>query len=1060
MSQSTDTTFFTNEPGFTLLDRFVHSLPKWTQFFDVLVWYFRSSGFLNLYQSLGEVEKIRILVGLNLDRRSYDLIQLGKQSSYETKSFYSEEIQKELETSEDHKEVEEGITKFIEYIHSWKLEIRVYPNAPIHAKVYIMRKNQETHEDFGKVITGSSNFSQNGLVDQLEFNVELKEARDVQYALGKFEELWKESIDVSQDYIDTIKTKTWMNEDIVPYQLYLKFLYEYFDQTINEDKNTFNYRLPERFKELQYQKDAVRDAMLKLQKHNGVFLADVVWLGKTFISSLLAQQINARILVICPPHLMDYWKETFDDFRIPGFDIESLGKLDHIIKKWHEKYQYVIIDEAHRFRNEETWGYESLRAICQNKKIILVSATPFNNSFKDLLSLITLFQEPRNSTLPNIKNIKLFIEKLDNELKAINKKEDYQEYRETLKRNSNIIRERVLKHLMIRRTRQEIKDYYPEDMTHFSFPEVRDPKKIMYQFDAIQNELFENTIAAIKKMTYARYTPSLYMYPNSIKQVEIIWQLNLKWFMKTLMVKRLESSFYAFRKTLKRMLDSYTKFIEMYDKGDVYVSKKVDIYDLYDDDEKIDELLSLVDKGDVIQYKKTELRTDDEKNFERDLKSDYALLKALSTQWGVITTEAEEDPKLQKLLFLLKKDPILHGKKLILFSESKETVEYLEKELSHHFPWKVYGFSSDVKHGDKDIIRQNFDPKHKEFRNDIQILLTTDVLAEGVNLHSSNIIINYDIPWNPTRVLQRIGRINRIGTKHTDIHIYNFFPTDQSNNEIQLEENVKSKMAAFISLLWSDAKQLTDDEEVEVHTLFDKINSAKFLNGEEEDWSSTSEIKYLKFIRHIRDSEPDLFEAIKKLPKKSRSAKKWTIELSPHLLTFFRKKDFLRMYLGNSNNDVKELDFGQTVQLMECESSRPKEKIHVDTYYTLLTQNKNAYDASLHEDEENDSAVQWGRSNEKDLIKTMNFLLSQQWSIDQEELLFKNMLIALQSNKIPKKVMKDLKKTLDATIFSGVLNPTKAYNVIRERVDPVFLLQRNIQQEEVKTEIILNMYII
>jgi len=1056
----TDTTFFTNEPWKTLLDRFVSSLPKGTQFFDVLVGYFRSSWFLSLYKSLEWVEKIRILVWLNLDKRAYDLIQYSKQSSHEAKTVYWTELQKELEESEDTRQIEEWILKFIEFIETGKLEIRVYPHAPIHAKLYIMRKNQETHEDLGKVITGSSNFSQNGLRDQLEFNVELKEARDVEYALEKFEDLWKDSVDVTHEYVDTIKTKTWLNQDITPYELYLKFLYEYFADRINEDKNDFDYSLPSWFKELKYQKDAVKDAISKIKKYNGVFLADVVWLGKTFISALLAQQLSGGILVICPPHLIDYWKDTFFEFKVTSYEVESIGKLDHIIKKWHEKYRYVFIDEAHRFRNEDTGSYEMLRAICHNKKVVLVSATPFNNAFSDLLSLITLFQQPRQSTIPNIKNLEWFFKKLENDIKKIDKKENYGEYMDMLKNNSKIIRERILKHLMIRRTRKEITTYFKQDLEGqwLSFPEVVDPKVITYEFDEVLDQLFERTLASITSMSYARYTPSLYIH-KWVQQIQIVGQLNLKWFMKTLMVKRLESSFTAFRNTLTRMLGSYKKFIEMYEKGDVFVSKKVDIYAFLDDD-NLDALVDLIDKWDVIQYKKTDFRNDGEKNYEADLYADYELLKNLSQWWESATETITRDPKLEKLKDILENDPALKNKQLIIFSESMETVQYLEKKLESLYPGKVYGFSSQWDHGDKDIIRQNFDPKHDKPKDDIRILITTDVLAEWINLHTANIIVNYDIPWNPTRVLQRIGRINRVGTKHTHIYIYNFFPTKQGNDAIQLNENVKSKMEAFIKLLGSDSKHLTESEEVEVHTLFDKLNSAEYLSWEDAEDIDKSEIKYLTLMRDIRDKEPQFFEKIRKLPKKSRAGRE-SDKIHQHLLSFFRKWDFLKIYLSN-DNDAQELDFGQTVDIMECDSQEAKKSLRSDHYYALLEANKRAFNESMDSDDSiNEWAQKW-RSNEKDLIKIINVVLAQSWLVDKEEQFFTNLRLVLQEGKLPKRTLKDAKKAIDGIVFDGAINPTKIYAILTDRIDPVFLARWWYDQadHDQTVQVILNTYFI
>ena len=271
---NTDLTFFTNEKGRTLLDRFKVTLENNTKFFDVLVGYFRTSGFFHLYKSLEKVEKIRILVGINVNRQTQELLAQAQEkeitikfSHKEAKDVFSDDVAKEMEESEDNIEVESGVQKFIEFIKSGKLEIRAYPSQSIHAKVYIIRKDASKSEDYGRVITGSSNFSYSGFHENLEFNVELKDSRDVKYALEKFEALWKDSVDISEKYVETINSRTWLNDNITPYELYLKFLYEYFKEKINEDMDTI-YKdrrfLPEGFMELEYQDEAVKDALAKL----------------------------------------------------------------------------------------------------------------------------------------------------------------------------------------------------------------------------------------------------------------------------------------------------------------------------------------------------------------------------------------------------------------------------------------------------------------------------------------------------------------------------------------------------------------------------------------------------------------------------------------------------------------------------------------------------------------------------------------------------------------------------------------------------------------------------
>jgi len=1056
MTNSTDTTFFTNEEGNTLLDRFKVSLSNHTKYFDILVWYFRASGFFQLYKELWDVEKIRILVWLNVDRSIYDMLQqTNKQkATAEVKNNYSLMIQKEFEVAEDTPEFDEGVAKFIEFIEQGRLEIKVYPNAKIHAKVYIIRKDQEKQaEYYGSVITGSSNFSMSWLKGNLEFNVELKDKRDVDYALKRFEDLWAEGVEVTDEFIDTVKNKTHLSDSIIPYELYLKFLYEYFGSRVNEDRNELeNTYRPEWFQELRYQRDAVKEAMQKLDKYNGVFLADVVWLGKTFISALLAQQLKGRILIICPPHLKSYREATFIDFNIPC-TVQSLGKLDKILDDGVEKYHYVFIDEAHRFRNDETFGYESLKAICLWKKVILVSATPFNNRFWDLLSLIWLFQPLRNSSIPNIKNLEAFFKTLEKGIKDIDKKENYEEYSTEVKESSDKIRNRVLKHLMIRRTRNEIKNHFFDDIEQqwLFFPEMADPIKVMYQFDSKTNVLFEDTIKAIAGLTYARYTPVMYLAEKTIDkqtQIQEVWQRNLKGFMKTGLIKRLESSFFAFKKTLGRMANSYEMFLEMYGKGNIYVSKKVDVYDLLSDN--FDELMELVKNEEVIEYKKEDL---DEK-FKEDLQKDFDTLTRLLQEWENV----DVDPKIDELIHRLSTDKNLKDKQVILFSESKETIFYLEEKLKKRLSlWdKIFAYSANTGAGSKEYIRKNFDPRHSTSNDTIKMLLTTDVLAEWINLHKANVIINYDIPRNPTRILQRVGRINRIWTEHKNLFVYNFFPTEQSNNEIKLEENVKSKMEAFIKLLWTDAKHLTEMEDIETHSLFDMINSSAYLNNEDDvDWYS--ELSYLKVIRDIRDNDKPLFEKIRELPKKSRSARQYDL-YKESLITFFRKGDYLKMYRSNIKSSI-ELDFEETIKMLECKKNQVRSIIDREIYFKLLENNKSWFIDSLSEDDSISIPVKKWRSNESEVSKYLIMILGAGGLVDQEEEYFRQILKSIEDWLLPKKTLKKVKNKMKEAIPFD--NPTKIYQSLKNIIRNEFLYlsnQKELMGDE-SIEVILNEYL-
>ena len=678
----TDLKFFTNEPERDLYSRFAAILKSNTQFFDALVGYFRSSGFFKLYEALETVEKIRILVGLNVDRFTIKVIDRATEemkvvgiSTAEGKEIVGQEIEKEFSESESSEEVEKGVRIFLDWLKSGKLEMRMYTDAPIHAKVYIMRKNQKKVLDsFGSVITGSSNFSEAGLINNLEFNVELKDYPDVKFALDKFEELWKQSTDIRDTYIESVEHNTWMRDDITPYQLYLKTLYEFFKEEINADKENFETLLPDEYMRLQYQIDAVTQARQKLDAYNGVFISDVVGLGKTYICAMLANSFNRNSykLFICPPVLVDYWKSVLQEFDVSRCDVESLGKLDKVIAKGTDKYSYVFVDEAHRFRTSGTEAYTELHQICRGKKVVLISATPINNYTSDVENQIYLFQSKQSGTINGIKNIEGFFRALNSKLSK--KPKGSAAYMAQLRENSEVIRDKLIREVMIRRTRGEIQQYYAEDLKRqgLTFPKAGSPEKIVYSFDDDTDDAFNQTINIIKEFKYSRYTPLLYLKDKKKYATMMAAQRNMGGFMKGILVKRLESSFYAFRKTLERFVESYQNFINMAKTGKVYISKKVNVYDLLDDGDTR-KLMYLVEQEDVMEFETKEFSS----QFFRDLEADLAQLKSLQFIWSMITS----DPKLDEFRRNLKAKEIMKGKKAIVLTESKETAEYLYQQL-------------------------------------------------------------------------------------------------------------------------------------------------------------------------------------------------------------------------------------------------------------------------------------------------------------------------------------------------------------------------------------------
>lgn len=1047
-----DLTFFTNEPERNLYERFNKILNSNTQFFDILVGYFRISGFYRLYPAMENVEKIRVLVGINADKKIAFLVKEGgleaRQETFsykEVKNDISRRIIKEFETSDDTFEVNQGIQKFIEWIKTGKMEVRVYPEEKIHAKVYIMRKDMKKVPDtYGSVITGSSNFSESGLINNLEFNVELKDSRDVEFALDHFEKLWMVSVPLSDTYIGTVEDNTWFKKDITPYELYLKTLYEYFREELDFDREEVEESLlPKGYLRLQYQYDAVVQARKILDKYNGVFISDVVGLGKTYVCAMLAKSLNTqKILIICPPVLVDYWRSVMEEFGVIA-EVESLGKLDNIISDGAIKYEYVFIDEAHRFRNQNTERFKKLHEICFNKKVILITATPINNYSSDIENQIYLFQSKQNSTIiPGYKNIGLFFKQLDKELKKYDK--GTVEYYNQLKRNSEEIRDKVLRHIMIRRTRHEIMEYYSDDLKKqgLSFPTLETPRQIVYELDENLESLFLNTMEIIKKLTYSRYTPLLYLKCDKKYSSLKISQHNMSGFMKSILVKRLESSFFAFKMTLERFIQSYESFLNMCYEGTVYIGKKINVSDLLDieDDE---ELLEVIDRNNIQKFDISEFNEE----FIDSLESDLDMFRNLKKFWSDIKV----DPKINILKKELKDNKLLINSKIIIFSESKETANYIGGELKKYYGERLVVHTGESSVKQKQEIEKSFNPKYVKSEHAYDILITTDVLSEGINLHQSNILINYDLPWNPTKIMQRVGRINRVGTVHDKIFVFNFFPTSQTTKHLPLKDRIIEKLQLFHDTLGEDFKYLSESEQVSSHKLYKQLTD----NLAEEKDNFNSELRYIYELRGIRDSEPALYEKIIRIPDKSRVGKTSNIVNGDATITFFRK-GLNKTFYKTESGETTQLNFINAIKYIESSKEECAEGLEKD-YFRDLKRNKDAFLTTINDNKIFNQKSGGLSKADKDIIKILKAIVKYNHFIPVQKDQILKFLSVWENGNVSQKLSSDILKKL-----KSIKTPLEVFECITNSLPSTYLIDNKSQhlvELSSENEIILSCYI-
>lgn len=964
------TNFFTNEDGNTLFKKFegvFNHIPN-LHSFDALVGYFRASGYFKLRPYLENIPVIRILVGINVDSIAEKYHSIGLQylkDSSETKNDFLNRIKVDIESASYDIQTENGIFQFIQDIINRKIQIKAHPDKKIHAKVYIFKPENFNEYSTGNVITGSSNFSKSGFGITknpiYEFNVELRRYDDVKFASDEFEKLWAESIDILPIDIQKLKTETYLNNSFTPFELYIKLLIEYFGKRVDYDFSNIDLLLPDNYKRLTYQAEAAIEGYEKLMRYNGFFLADVVGLGKTIIASIIAKKFiyengyHSKILIVYPPALEQNWKKTIKDFNIfNNVSFVKTGSLHKVLDGKNldypnpNEYDLIIIDEAHKFRSDISQMYDHLQTITKidrknagtngdlKKKVMLLSATPLNNHPSDIENQIYLFQDKRNSNLPAVKDLQSFFAPLKEEYDKLKKEKNLDIKK--VKRIFDRIRDKVVEPLVIRRTRKDIENNneYKKDIEAqgIIFPKINPPNKVDYEFDDNLSILFDKTITCLTSIDekgldadglgFYRYRAIEFLLDSEVKKIygdvesisKRLWAI-----MKTLLVKRLESSFYAFKKSLSRLKTNTINMINMFESNKVYIAPDIDVNKYLNEGDEDSLEIKINEKGGNNRiFTVSEFKED----FLPLLKSDLKKIEFLVNEWNNVNF----DPKLDKFLIDIKKIFLSkkknHSGKLVIFSESKETIDYLAKNLTENGYKKILAINASNRKENEDTIRLNFDANQEKslWKNEFDFILTTEVLAEGINLHRSNVIINYDVPWNSTRLMQRIGRVNRIGTEATEINIFNFYPSDKSENQIKLTSTALKKLQAFHSAFGEDSQ---------IYSQLEEIGEAGLYGSKlKEEINET--LLFLQELRDFKKNNPQRYNEIKKIPHKARITRKVeNIKNGDKLLnssiTYLKNEEYAGMfYKIDFHNIVHEISFVDAAKIFKTELSETSEK--------------------------------------------------------------------------------------------------------------------------------------
>ena len=830
--------------------------------------YFYVSGFNLVKNSLADIPKIQIVMGNETDIKTAEEMERG----YAAKSrMVKVEIQKDLENVTESNI--ESLRELHDYIESGKIEVKIYVNEKFHAKAYIFERGgvSEGHA----AIVGSSNFSISGMGIGNKINTELnsihRNTSDITVLKKWFDQIWDESMPFQKDLLKIIESSRPYVRFVVgeklyvtPIELFKTMVYEFLNQDITPLRSIL----------AEFQQIGVINAEHKIKDFGGCIIADSVGLGKTFMGSRLIQDYQKdhnNVLLIIPSTLEENWRRELSRIDKNGeryFDIDlneerlkiititDLSRLNlsdgthrQKLSDLKEKYSVIVIDEAHRFRNSGRFdaqtntysgnkNYANLEWLrTSNKKYILLTATPLNNSIRDLENLISIFTNTyalknKDHTL-ELRNFEDYRKKSE---KLIQVKKEGKTDIVTIDRLESERRQylqgilKILEEVMILRTRTEINERYPDlaisgKKVNFRMAKI---ERALYEFPKTYLPIYENIRDFLTNL--------------NLPHISLINELageSLSGLYRILLFKRLESSIFSFVRSLellKNKEDHLLEEISRYGWEETKLRRKKNAYDNTFTPEEGD--IDLIDWIEEQSGKSESAEIQDEEHVTNMIKVDLNLIeKFVGTFIPKIRKEKYyySDPKLDKLKDILSN---IKGQKVIIFTQYIDTVDYLYNNLYQYAKKSnlvidcITGdlVNQNIKYGtslprERKIalfspIANNYKPANDE--REIDILISTDTLSEGINLQDCSIIVNYDLPWNPMRIVQRIGRIDRIGNaKRTTV--YNIFPDKELNILLSLIEKLNTKIINISTIIGKENYILSDDEEVNPRVIGEKI---------------------------------------------------------------------------------------------------------------------------------------------------------------------------------------------------------------------------------------------